>query len=44
MRREGFYSTIVVKDDERAFLTRDGRFVGCSARAGSSALRLVAAI
>ena len=27
MRREGFYSTIVIKDDERAFLTRDGRFV-----------------
>src|SRR6476661_1989511 len=27
MRREGFYSSIVIKDDERAFLTRDGRFV-----------------
>lgn len=27
MRRNGFWSEIVVKDDERAFLMRDGRFV-----------------
>ncbi len=40
MRKFGFWFEVVVKDDERAFLTRDGRFERLLGPGRFTALRL----